>query len=121
MTRALFTLAIVAGTMGGSLPAHHSYAAFEMNRLVEIEGIVEAVEWVAPHALITLRADDSRRYTFSWRAPAALHRVGVSRDALPTGERFRLAGHPRRDLEETGVLTLRSIQRLSDGWTWPSP
>lgn len=119
--RCLFcALAVVAVLVGGSpVVAHHSYGAYDLTRVVEIQGVLEEFEWVAPHSLLKVRAEDGRLYIAEWRAPVALQRVGIARDALNKGERIVLAGNPRRDFDDSGIINFKSVHRLADGWRWP--
>ena len=119
MKRTLCTAAIIAATMGGSTSAHHSYAAYDRSRIVEIEGVIEDFEQVAPHSLLKVRADDERLYTAEWLAPIGLRRAQIEPDTLKKGDRVVLTGNPRRDFDETSVLNFKSVRRLDDGWKWP--
>jgi len=120
MKRVLCAVAIVAATAGTPTSAHHSYAAYDTARIIEIEGVIEDFEWVAPHSLLKVRADDARLYTAEWRAPIAMLRAGIERDTLKKGERIVITGNPRRDFDESGVLNFKSVRRLADGWKWPA-
>ena len=120
MKRVLCAVAIIAATTGTSTFAHHSYAAYDTARIVEIEGVIENFEWIAPHSLLKVRAADARLYTAEWRAPIGLQRAGIERDTLKTGERIAITGNPRRDFDESGVVNFKSVRRLADGWKWPA-
>jgi Family of unknown function (DUF6152) len=119
MKRGLCTVAIIAAMAGGQVSAHHSYAAYEMDRLIEIEGVIEDFEVVAPHSLLKVRADDGHLYTGEWRAPNALKRDGIEPETLKKGDWVVMKGNPRRDFAETGVLNFKGVTRPADGWTWP--
>src|SRR5688500_20228120 len=113
-------LAGVAALMmaGAPMAAHHSYSAFHNDRIVELEGVVEAFEWITPHSLLKVRTT-AALYTLEGPAPARFQRYGIERDALKTGDRVVVTGNPRRDIDESGVTNLKSIRRPSDGWSWP--
>jgi hypothetical protein len=110
---------VVAVTFGTSASAHHSYSSYDVQRLVEIEGVLEDLVWVSPHSLFKVRTDEGRLYTGEWRAPIAMQRVGMSHDTLQKGERIILAGNPKRDFDESGILNVKAIRRPSDGGQWP--
>jgi len=120
MKRLLCAVAIITGTAASSASAHHSYAAYDRERVVEIEGIIEDFAWVAPHSLLKVRTDASRLVTVEWRAPVALQREGIERDTLKKGERIIVTGNPHREFDGNGVLTFKSVRRLADGWKWPA-
>ena len=108
----------LAGMLAGSsASAHHSYGAFDTTREVQVEGVVEHFDWVAPHSIITVKTAD-RTYRGEWQAPVSLTRFGMTRDVLRTGDRVIVSGNPRRDIAETGIINVRGVTRMFDGWTW---
>ena len=111
-------LTIVAA--GGSLAAHHSYSAYETNRLVEVQGVLEEFEWRAPHSLIKVKDDEGRLYIFEWQASGSLQRRGVQEDTLKKGDRLVLTGNPHRSFEENRILNFKSVKRPADGWKFPN-
>jgi hypothetical protein len=120
MTRVIYAIAIIASAAGNSTSAHHSYAPYDLTRTVEIEGVIEEFEWIAPHSLLKVRSDEARLYTAEWRAPVGLQRIGIERDTLKEGERIVITGNPRRDFDESRILNFKSVRRLADGWRWPT-
>ena len=115
----LCVVAIVAAIARGQVSAHHSYAAYERDRLVEIEGVIEDFEVVAPHSLLKVRADDAHLYTAEWQSPSGLKRVGIEPGTLMKGDRVIMKGNPRRDFAESRVMNFKAVTRPADGWTWP--
>jgi hypothetical protein len=114
----LCAVAILAALTGQQAAAHHSYAAYEMDRVVEIAGILEHVDVVAPHSLIKLKADDGRLVVMEWLAPNGLQRRGVDALTLKKGDRLVVTGNPHRDFTANGILNFQSVTRPSDGLTW---
>jgi hypothetical protein len=112
-----WALAVAAGS---SLSAHHSYSAYEMDRLVEIEGVIDEFDWRSPHSLLKVRTDDNQLYIFEWLAQSALQRRGVQQDTLKEGDRVHAKGNPHREFERNRILNFTSVQRLADGWTFPN-
>jgi hypothetical protein len=119
MRRVLFAGVAAAMLAGGSLAAHHSYSAYHTDLVIQIDGRLETFEWVNPHSLLKIRTADAS-YTVEWRAPNAMLRTGIDKDWLKVGDRLIVTGNPRRDLAESGVVNLKTVQRPSDGWAWPS-
>jgi uncharacterized protein DUF6152 len=117
--RGIFVLVVAGMLMGGAAAAHHSYAAYHLDQMVEVDGVIESLEWVNPHSLLKVRTGDAL-YTFEWVAAAAMKRRGLERDMLKPGDRLIVAGNPRRDIAESGVVNLKSVRRPSDGWNWPA-
>lgn len=120
MKRVVIALAIAAAATGSSLSAHHSYSAYETDRLVEVEGVVDEFEWRAPHSLLKVRADDNQLYIFEWQAPIGLQRRGIQQDTLKKGDRVHAKGNPHREFEQNRILNFKSVQRLADGWKFPN-
>jgi len=110
---------VVAVVAGGRVSAHHSYAAYETDRIVEVSGVVESFAVVAPHSLLKVMAADERVYTAEWQSPIGLKRIGVEPGTLKAGDWIILKGNPRRDFAESGVVNFKSVIRPSDGWMWP--
>ena len=121
MTRTVIAVAIVAALAGTSrVSAHHSYAAYDTSRIVEINGVIEEFHMISPHSLLKVKAEDGRVYTFEWLAIAAIKRWGIDAETLKVGDRLVVGGQPRRDIEESGILNCKSVLRPSDGWKWPN-
>jgi hypothetical protein len=118
MKRLLGALALIAVAATGRVAAHHSYAAYDTTRLVEIEGVVEDFQMMSPHSLLKVTDDNGRSYTFEWLATNGMRRWGIESDTIKKGERVVAGGHPRRDFDESAILNCRSVRRMSDGWTW---
>jgi hypothetical protein len=118
MKRVLWVLAIVGVVATGRVAAHHSYAAYDNARLVDIEGVVEDFKVLSPHSLLKVKADDGRVYTFEWLATNGMTRLGISQDTIKTGEHLVASGNPRRDFDESGILNCKLVRRMSDGQTW---
>ena len=88
-----------------------------MKRVVEIDGTLESFEIINPHSLLEIRSGDTV-YAFEWAATRGIERLGIGHDTLKAGDRLIVSGSPRRDFEETLLLTIQSVHRPSDGWCW---
>ena len=120
MRRVLYAVAAFAiVTSVRPIAAHHSYGAYDLDRVVEIQGVIEEFEWISPHSLLKVRAEDGRLYIAEWQAPRVLERRGVARDSLNKGERIVMTGNPRRDFDDTSIMNFKSVRRPADGWQWP--
>lgn len=70
--------------------AHHSFAAeFDGTKPVKLTGAVTKMEWVNPHAWITIDVMELDGKVTPWRveagAPNAMFRRGFRRESLPIG------------------------------------
>ena len=119
MKQVLCAAAFIASVAVTSTSAHHSWAAFDQTQVVEIDGVLEESMWAAPHSVLKVRTAE-RMYTIEGPALYALRRRGLNGDILKTGDRIVVGGNPRRDIAESGVMSLGSVRRVSDGWSWPA-
>jgi hypothetical protein len=119
MKRMIVALAVATVSAGVALSAHHSYSAYE-KRIVEVQGVLEDFEWIAPHSLLKVRDADQNLYIFEWQAPFSLQRRGIQKDTLKTGDRIIVTGNPHREFETNRILNFKSVKREADGWKWPN-
>jgi hypothetical protein len=116
--RTICAVAILAAVAGGRASAHHSYAAYDTTRVVDIEGVIDEFKVMSPHTLLTAKDEAGRIYTGEWLASPGLKRSGIDAGTLKAEERIVIRGNPRRDFNESGVMNLKGVLRPSDGWTW---
>lgn len=101
MIRALSLIAAVC-LYAMQVQAHHGLANdFDASSVVEVEGVIESLQWRNPHVSITIAVEQPDGSTASWavvsNSVSNLTRMGVTRDLLATGERVRVAGIPARE------------------------
>lgn len=113
-------LLIALALLGGAAPAsaHHSYAQFDRERAVTIEGVLERIEWSNPHVVMQIRADDGALYRIEWQAMSRLSRAGVDRNPFTVGDRLVLTGAAHRDPAVHVMTLMLDISRPADGWSW---
>ena len=137
MTRRVVLHLVTAWCLCAVSPAraHHSHPYFyDQCRTSTVEGRVDRVQWIDPHALITLTRDDGTVYTVDWNPVSRLQRSGLfapAQAALVPGARIVVTGNPIRTLAEIrahfpdytrevnpNVLDPMLIRRVDDGWRW---
>jgi hypothetical protein len=118
MKRTVCALVVFATMAGGRASAHHSYAAYDRDRIVEIEGVIDEFKVMSPHTLLTVKGADGQLYTGEWLAIPALKRSGIDAATLKIEQRIVMGGNPRRDFDESRVMNLKAVLRPSDGWRW---
>ena len=82
--------------------AHHSFASeFDINKPVELEGVVTRMEWSNPHAWVHIEVTTGEGEKQEWMveggAPNALVRRGRNRNSLPSGTPIKVLGYRARD------------------------
>ena len=86
-----------------SIPAvaHHSFAMFDANKRVTIEGTIKEFQWTNPHSWILVMAPNAQGTPVQWSlettAPTGLSRAGWTPKTLMPGMRVSVAFHPLKD------------------------
>ena len=92
--------------------AHHSFAKFDRQRSIELEGELVEVKWQNPHVQFTLRSRGADGQVQNWRletnSPGILRRTGVGPELVAVGDRVKVAGNPAVD----GSLELNATNML---------
>jgi len=81
--------------------AHHSFAMFDYQKELTVEGVVREFQWTNPHCWIRLVVTDNAGKQVEWniegQSPNALVRSGWSRDSIKTGDKATVVIHPLKD------------------------
>jgi hypothetical protein len=89
-------LALAAGPTLG----HHSFAMFDRNNQIDLEGVVQEFRFVNPHSFIylTVKQDDASTVTWSLegQSPSALAREGWTSKTLKPGDELKMRIAPLR-------------------------
>ena len=95
-------LAGIAFTMS-AIPAfaHHSFAMFDAEKKVTLEGTVKEFQWTNPHSWILLTVSDAQGKAEQWAiemgGPSGLARQGWVPKTLTPGMNISVIMHPLRD------------------------
>ena len=87
---------------GGPVSAHHSFAAvYDQSKLLQIDGVVQRVEWRNPHVVIALKAKDATGAEVQWEIEMGAPRVLTSRfgwveEAVKIGDQISVEGYLAR-------------------------
>jgi len=119
MTRTLMlTLAVLAAALPVTLDAHHSYAAFDREHPVSIEGEITQVVFANPHVVLTVRAADAD-YTVEWLSMFQLTgRYRVAKGTLTAGDHVVVTARATRNPSEHRLSLVTDVRRPRDGWSW---
>jgi hypothetical protein len=113
--RALAALAALAAfAVGTPALAHHSTAAFDMEKTVEITGTVQDFQWTNPHTWtnVSVEGDAAGIYGLEGMSPNYLARNGWTKRTLKPGDKITFAVHPLKDGRKGGFMV---SAKLADG------
>ena len=86
--------------MSGAALAHHSFAMFDQDNPIELEGTVQEFKWTSPHSFILLRVKEQDGNVTVWNleagSPTALSREGWTAKTIKAGDEVRLTVEPLR-------------------------
>ncbi len=103
-TRLMFkTLGLSCGLMIFAAPtlSHHSFAMFDFDKIVTLEGTIELFQWTNPHVVIWIKADaengdEPQIWGIELTSPGNLTRAGWTKRSLNPGDRVSIAMSPLR-------------------------
>jgi hypothetical protein len=104
--------ALIAAT-GAPALAHHSFAMFDSQKSVTLQGTIKDFQWTNPHSWIYLMVKDSTGNDVEWGieggGPNGLARFGWTRSSLKPGDKAVIVIHPLRDGTSGGQLVTVSV------------
>ena len=124
MLRKTFGAMAIATSMF-ALPAlaHHSFAMFDADKTVTLNGTIKEMEWINPHVWVHLMAQDQSagkvvQYSFEAGSVAQVAARGWKIDSLKPGDKVAVDFHPLKDGSHGGqivTITLPDGTKLSQG------
>jgi hypothetical protein len=116
-----FTALLVSGVLiaaGGAAMAHHSFAMFDQENLIELEGVVQEFKFTSPHSFIILAVKQqdgsSQAWSLEGAAPSNLVREGWSSKTIKPGDELRMTIAPLHSGAPGGSWTVQKT-RFKDG------
>ncbi|MEP7310981.1 MAG: DUF6152 family protein [Pseudomonadota bacterium] len=103
----LALLAIGLG-LGGPVGAHHSFAMFDMNKTVTLQGVVRKVEYRNPHVYLFVEVGEStsaKVWAIEARSVALMNRAGWKINTIKPGDVVTVTARPIRDGTPAGLLS----------------
>jgi hypothetical protein len=98
---------LLLGLIAAPLLAHHNVTKeFDQTKAVTIQGVVTKVEWMNPHAWITLKAKGTNGVAITWHVEIAaatvlLRTIGIRPEDLALGQSCSMEIWPARDGSKT--------------------
>ena len=81
--------------------AHHSFAMFDADKKMTLEGTIKEFQWTNPHAWIMLNVSNTEGQPVQWaiemNGPTGLARQGWLPKTLTPGMQIKVHIHPLRD------------------------
>jgi hypothetical protein len=88
--------------------AHHSFAMFDRDQTVKVEGTVKELELINPHGWLQLMVADAQGKTSVWSVEMSgagqLTRQGWTADSVKPGDKITVSLHPLKDGSHGGQL-----------------
>ena len=114
---ALWMSGAFAATSGAGM-AHHSFAMFDQENQIDLEGVVQEYRFTTPHTSIFLEVKGQDGSTMVWNleglSPSALVRDGWSNKSLKPGDELKLKIAPLRSGAPGGGWTTQQT-KFRDG------
>jgi hypothetical protein len=111
------TIVLALTVLTGTTFGHHSFAMFDSEKEVVVEGIVREFQWTNPHSwiqLVVTEAGQSVEYSIEADSPNILSRRGWSKASFAPGDRVKITIHPMKDGSKGGSYVTAV---LADGKT----
>jgi hypothetical protein len=92
--------------LAGPALAHHSYAMFDRDKELKLEGTVKTFAWTNPHSWIEIDVPNASGGVDTWgvegNSPNNLARMGWKSTSLKPGDKVTISIHPLRSGEHGG-------------------
>jgi uncharacterized protein DUF6152 len=94
--------AIVAAAFIAPAVAHHSFAMFDAEKTVTLQGTVKEFEWVNPHSWLRVMVNDEKTgkpvlWAIELSSPGRLVTMGMRSDSVKAGDAVSVTIHPMKD------------------------
>jgi Family of unknown function (DUF6152) len=99
--------AIAVAALTAPTLAHHSFAMFDAQKTVTLQGTVKEFEWVNPHAWLRIMVDDEKTgrpvlWAIELSSPTRLVTMGMRADSMKPGDAVSVTFHPMKDGTRAG-------------------
>jgi hypothetical protein len=107
--RALGLAGFALALLGGPALAHHSFAMFDGDKKVTLDGTIKEFLWTNPHAWVVMMVPDAqggeaKQWSFELPSPGGLARKGWLPKTLTPGMKVSVVAHPLKDGNTGGSL-----------------
>ena len=123
-----FVALLASFAVASSAWAHHSFAMFDLDKEVTLEGAVKDVQWANPHVWLEVDVADgnggTKKWSFEMGTTGMLTRAGWKSSTLKVGDKVKVVCNPLRSGDPSGRLvtvTLPDGRVLGPGGPAPLP
>lgn len=113
MKRSMTLAGCVALALAIPAVAHHSFAMFDNQKDVTLEGTIREFQWTNPHTWIQVMVKNEAGKEVEWSieggSPNSLSRNGWKRTSLKPGDKVVVVTHPLKDGSPGGSLVSVSV------------
>jgi len=100
--KALIIAAVATLAFGVPASAHHSFAMFDNEKSMTVQGQVKEFEWTNPHSWLRVMVMDQNTgkpilWVFELSSPARLATLGMHSNSLKPGDTVSVNFHPLKD------------------------
>ena len=100
--KALIITAVATFAFGVPASAHHSFAMFDNEKSMTVQGQVKEFEWTNPHSWLRVMVMDQNTgkpmlWVFELSSPARLATLGMHSNSLKPGDTVSVNFHPLKD------------------------
>lgn len=122
--------AVIVAVLPVAAFAHHSFAMFDMQKDVSLNGTVKSFNWESPHSWLQVvvrnSAGEDQEWSLEMGAPSSLYRGGWRQASVKPGDKVTVVVHPLRDGRTGGsvvsiVLPNGTQLSASGGAAAPAP
>jgi hypothetical protein len=94
--------AIVVAAFAAPAFAHHSFAMFDREKTVTLQGTVKEFEWTNPHSWLRFTVNDEKTgkpalWAVELSSPGRLITMGMHADSVKPGDAVSVTFHPMKD------------------------
>jgi hypothetical protein len=91
-----------AGAFAAPALGHHSFAMFDRDKTVTLQGTVKEFEWTNPHAWLRFTVNDDKTgkpavWAVELSSPGRLITMGMRADSVRPGDQVSVTFHPLKD------------------------
>lgn len=84
--------------------AHHSRANFQLDKVVEMTGVVTRYNWANPHVYFEMELETGDKWLIEGHSVPGVTGLGWTRDTIKEGDRIRIGANPDSDPDKKFAL-----------------